>query len=360
MLVRLFNRVATPRKHGASAASVEMASPQLCASSGCGKPATMRCPTCRELGVKAESHFCGKVSFRANCVRARMASYVTRRSEYLKRRSVSHRRLLATGFTLQECFQATWNEQYVAWRGSRGWPRRSRRKMSNASHLMPSPAKRVNPHSMPCLSYRPPPLQQAGAQAVQGGGSAGGRADGVPSAGRCAQVRRAAVLTSSRIAQRLSLSACASHARRSSYSPARFPLFSALLTALSSRPSPRRRLPKGFEGFSFTGKLRPGHVTPMMKVPANIPKPDYADAGLPLSEIAERGSNVIPLHTPEQLAAIREACAIGRHVLDLAAAALRPGVTGEEIDKLVFAATVERGGYPSTLNYHAFPKSFCM
>jgi hypothetical protein len=150
---------------------------------------------------------------------------------------------------------------------------------------------------------------------------------------------------------------CASH---SSYSPAHSPLFYALLTALSSCPSPPRRLPKGFEGFSFTGKIRPGHVTPMMKVPAHIPKPDYADAGLPLSEIAERGSNVIPLHTPEQLAAIREACAIGRQVLDLAAAALRPGVTGEEIDKLVFAATVERGGYPSPLNYHAFPKSLCM
>ena len=47
-------------------------------------------------------------------------------------------------------------------------------------------------------------------------------------------------------------------------------------------------------------------------------------------------------------------------MLDIASAALRPGVTGEEIDKIVFAATVERGCYPSPLNYHGFPKSLCV
>lgn len=47
-------------------------------------------------------------------------------------------------------------------------------------------------------------------------------------------------------------------------------------------------------------------------------------------------------------------------MLDIAAAALRPGVTGEELDKIVFDATIARGCYPSPLNYHGFPKSVCI
>jgi methionyl aminopeptidase len=50
---------------------------------------------------------------------------------------------------------------------------------------------------------------------------------------------------------------------------------------------------------------------------------------------------------------------IGREVLDEAARALRVGITTEEIDKIVFNATIERGAYPSPLNYRGFPKSCC-
>lgn len=63
-------------------------------------------------------------------------------------------------------------------------------------------------------------------------------------------------------------------------------------------------------------------------------------AGIPKSENALRGSNVIPVHTPEQIKAAREASRIGREVLDIAAAALKPGVTGDEIDKIVHAGEV--------------------
>ena len=31
----------------------------------------------------------------------------------------------------------------------------------------------------------------------------------------------------------------------------------------------------------------------------------------------------------------------------------------DEIDKIVHEATIERGAYPSPLNYHKFPKSCC-
>lgn len=50
---------------------------------------------------------------------------------------------------------------------------------------------------------------------------------------------------------------------------------------------------------------------------------------------------------------------LSREVLDLAAAALRPGITTDEIDEIVHNATVERNAYPSPLNYRRFPKSVC-
>lgn len=46
-------------------------------------------------------------------------------------------------------------------------------------------------------------------------------------------------------------------------------------------------------------------------------------------------------------------------MLDIAARAVRVGVTTEEIDKIVHAACIERDSYPSPLNYHGFPKSCC-
>ncbi|RYG52566.1 type I methionyl aminopeptidase, partial [archaeon] len=78
------------------------------------------------------------------------------------------------------------------------------------------------------------------------------------------------------------------------------------------------------------------------------------------SENALRGSNVIPVHTSEQIEFARKAGRLGREVLDIAAAALKPGVTGDDIDKVVHAACMERGIYPSPLNYCGFPKSVCV
>lgn len=54
--------------------------------------------------------------------------------------------------------------------------------------------------------------------------------------------------------------------------------------------------------------------------------------------------------TPTQLA---------REVLELAAAAAKPGVTTDEIDKIVFAEAIKRDCYPSPLGYHGYPKSVC-
>lgn len=50
---------------------------------------------------------------------------------------------------------------------------------------------------------------------------------------------------------------------------------------------------------------------------------------------------------------------LSREVLDIAAAAIRPGITTDAIDAIVHDAIIERKAYPSPLNYRNFPKSVC-
>jgi methionyl aminopeptidase len=50
---------------------------------------------------------------------------------------------------------------------------------------------------------------------------------------------------------------------------------------------------------------------------------------------------------------------LAREVLDIASAAIRPGITTDAIDFIVHEAIIERNAYPSPLNYRNFPKSVC-
>jgi methionyl aminopeptidase len=122
------------------------------------------------------------------------------------------------------------------------------------------------------------------------------------------------------------------------------------------------QMPTEFKGFQFTGSLRPYQKTPRRTVPDDIMKPDYAvhPMGFPISEQQDRSTNTaIRVYSAADIAGIREACRIGREVLDIAGAAVRVGITCDEIDRIVHEATIERGAYPSPLNYHRFPKSLC-
>lgn len=56
---------------------------------------------------------------------------------------------------------------------------------------------------------------------------------------------------------------------------------------------------------------------------------------------------------------MRKVCRLAREVLDVAAAAIRPGITTDDLDKIVHEACIERNSYPSPLNYNFFPKSVC-
>jgi methionyl aminopeptidase len=113
--------------------------------------------------------------------------------------------------------------------------------------------------------------------------------------------------------------------------------------------------------YRFRGGLRPGLLSPKRVVPKAIPRPDYALNRMGASaseEKAYRADKIVQLSTP-QLEALRRLCRQGREIIEIAMAFVRPGITTDDIDRVVHAATIERGLYPSTLNYRRYPKSLC-
>lgn len=121
-------------------------------------------------------------------------------------------------------------------------------------------------------------------------------------------------------------------------------------------------LPLNFIGYHFTGNLRPFKLSTKRIVPECIIKPDYANhpMGFSISEYNDKKNGCpLKIYNSDEIAGIKEACRIGREVLDIGGLAVRIGVTCDEIDRVVHEATVERGAYPSPLNYNQFPKSVC-
>jgi methionyl aminopeptidase len=101
------------------------------------------------------------------------------------------------------------------------------------------------------------------------------------------------------------------------------------------------------------GRVLQGFVTPMRSVPASIARPPYADTG------EYEPWNEPHVKSPEIIEAMRRSGRIAADVLKLAGDMVAPGVTTEEIDVFVHEAFVERGAYPSTINYHGYPKACC-
>lgn len=71
-----------------------------------------------------------------------------------------------------------------------------------------------------------------------------------------------------------------------------------------------------FAGYDFTGSVRPGRLSPKRTVPAHIPKPDYAETGIPKGEMQLRGNNTIEVKNAEQIQGMREACRVAREVIN--------------------------------------------
>jgi methionyl aminopeptidase len=72
-----------------------------------------------------------------------------------------------------------------------------------------------------------------------------------------------------------------------------------------------------------------------------------------------RKTGQIKLHGPEGFAGMRRAGGLVAEVLDLLVDEVRPGVTTEKLDKLVFEFALDRGALPATLMYRGYGKSIC-
>lgn len=114
-------------------------------------------------------------------------------------------------------------------------------------------------------------------------------------------------------------------------------------------------------------KRRP--VTPHPRAPPDLvpPSPDvrpsffprYAHSGL-LGPPRFPPDHIL-IHGPDSVARMARAARLARRLLDYAChpSIARPGRTTEELDRMLRSACLERGAYPSPLNYHGFPKSVC-
>lgn len=78
-----------------------------------------------------------------------------------------------------------------------------------------------------------------------------------------------------------------------------------------------------------------------------------------MSRIEQEKNLTSVQHTPEEIAIMREVCGMGADILALAGKMAKPGVTTDEIDRVVHEETIRLGAYPSPLNYRLFPKSCC-
>jgi len=101
------------------------------------------------------------------------------------------------------------------------------------------------------------------------------------------------------------------------------------------------------------GRVEQGVVSPMRAVPSHIARPPYADTG----EVTRWAESRVK--SPEIIERMRHAGAVAAEILRLVGEQVRPGITTDALDVFVHEATIERGAYPSPLNYHHYPKSLC-
>ncbi len=101
------------------------------------------------------------------------------------------------------------------------------------------------------------------------------------------------------------------------------------------------------------GHLVPGRVSPGRKVPARIPRPEYV--GKP----APRPYAGTDVYSAETIELIRERGRIAAGAVEAVGAALVPGITTDDLDRIAHEYLLERDAYPSTLGYRGFPKSCC-
>lgn len=73
----------------------------------------------------------------------------------------------------------------------------------------------------------------------------------------------------------------------------------------------------------------------------------------------KRKRSGIIMKTQEQIAGIRKSSILTREILDWLEEQIKPGITTNDIDRMVYDYTIAHGAYPAPLNYRGFPKSVC-
>lgn len=101
------------------------------------------------------------------------------------------------------------------------------------------------------------------------------------------------------------------------------------------------------------GHLIPGRPSPARAVPAAIARPEYVGRAAPSPNTG--GDR----YSPDEVERIRAAGRVAAGAIEAAAAAIRPGVTTDELDRIAHEYVVAHGAYPSTLGYRGYPKSSC-
>jgi methionyl aminopeptidase len=104
---------------------------------------------------------------------------------------------------------------------------------------------------------------------------------------------------------------------------------------------------------SFANPIAPGRVSPMRPVPREIPRPEYVGRSGPKRF---RGSDV---QNADTIARMRVAGKLAGNALAHVGAAVRPGITTDELDVIAHDYLVDHGAYPSCLGYRGFPKAIC-
>ena len=99
--------------------------------------------------------------------------------------------------------------------------------------------------------------------------------------------------------------------------------------------------------------IQPAAVSPLRSVPPHIPRPRYVGQPAPEPYL---GSHV---QTGETIEKMRVAGRIAALAMHAGAAAIAPGVTTDELDRVVHEFLLDHHAYPSTLGYRGFPKSCC-
>ena len=99
--------------------------------------------------------------------------------------------------------------------------------------------------------------------------------------------------------------------------------------------------------------VAPGVLSGRRGVPASIARPEYVGQPAPAKFT---GPEVKDDETIEKM---RIAGRIAARAMAAAAAAIAPGVTTDELDRIGHEYMLDHGAYPSPLGYRSFPKSLC-